>query len=523
MLSDKENILQLVALMKAHGIEDVVLCPGSRNAPIVHTISQLSEFRCHAITDERSAGFFATGLALATGKPAAVCVTSGSALLNLHPAASEAFYQQVPLVIISADRPAAWIGQMDGQTLPQPGALGSMVKMSVQLTENDKWFNNRMLNEALLECTHRTKGPVHINVPITEPFYKFHTEQLPNERIIRRIEGIYPQQIREIADLLNESSHRLIIIGQKPTDRQISPSLMHELNRGYVSLCEHLGNCGEGSIALSITDALVEGVQASTDLQPDLVITCCGHIVNKKLKQWLRKNPPRQHWHISPDGSVVDLFGCLTTVIEAQPYQFLQALAYMTIRIEETDNYTERWTELAIKAKKASSTDTPEAHAVRQLVEQLPDNAVLHLANSSSVRLALNYALPKGVTVCCNRGVNGIEGSLSSAVGYATATPDRPNFVVIGDLSFFYDQNALWNRELPKNLHILLLNNGGGAIFNTLPIPDDERSRQFIMAHHCTTAEHVAQQYGLCYQHNPENLTEFINSKKSILCEIGNR
>ena len=177
MYSDKKNILQLVALLKAHGVRKIVLCPGSRNAAIVHTLANIEDFTCYSVTDERSAGFFAIGLSLQGGGPAAVCCTSGSALLNLHPAVAEAFYQQVPLIVISADRPAAWIGQMDGQTLPQPHVFGTLVKMSVNLpevhTEEDEWFCNRLINEAILETTHHGKGPVHINVPISEPIYRF--------------------------------------------------------------------------------------------------------------------------------------------------------------------------------------------------------------------------------------------------------------------------------------------------------------------------------------------------------------
>lgn len=545
MLTNKRQILEMVALMREHGIVDAVLCPGSRNVPIVHTISQTEGFCCHALTDERSAGFFALGRALATGKTVAVCVTSGSALVNLHPAVTEAFYQQVPLLIISADRPSAWIGQMDGQTMPQTGVFGSMVKYSCCLETNDIWHVNRMVNEALLECTHRSKGPVHINVPIEEPLYEFGTEALPSVRVIRRIEGLYPDKAREIAELLHQSTKRMIIIGQKPADRQVKPAYMNELNRGYVSLCENLANCGEGSVALNITDRLMDEVvgdrrRCAGDYRPDLVITVGGHIVSKKLKNWLRQNPPKQHWHVSPEGTIADTFGCLTTVIEAEPYRFLEMLAYITIPIEEESNYPQLWRTLAAETR-TQTTNKPqdecaemggesepetggegetrisEKEIVGKLMGMLPEGAVLHLANSSSVRYAQEFPLHPSVTVCCNRGINGIEGCLSSAVGFASATPERQNFVVIGDLAFFYDQNALWNRELPDNLHILLLNNHGGEIFNTLPVPDDERTRSFVMAKHHTNAEAVAQQYGLLYMNRLEEMQEFVDKGHALL------
>lgn len=513
--------------MSSHGISDVVLCPGSRNAPICHTISQLEQYRCHAVTDERSAGFYAIGLALATQRTVAVCVTSGSALLNLHPAVAEAYYQQVPLLVISADRPAAWIGQMDGQTMQQPRALASVTKMDVDLpevhTEQELWHCNRLINEAILECTHRTPGPVHINVPISEPLYQFPVSALPKARVIQRIEGIYPDQLRQLSSLLEGTQRRMIIIGQKPSDRQIAPAFMDELSRCFVSLCEHLANTGQGSTAIVVNDALMDEVEKAS-LAPDLVITVCGHIVNKRLKQYLRKHPPRQHWHISPDGSVADLFGCLTTVVESRPYPFLQALAYLMIHIEENNPYPTLWLDAARRAHQSLAEHAPSVSSpqgiVGRLMQMLPEDSVLHLANSSVVRYAQSYPLHHSVTVCCNRGINGIEGSVSAAVGYAIATPNRPNYLVTGDLSFLYDQNGLWNNHLPQNLHILLLNSHGGRIFNTLPVPDDPHSRSFICAYHPFSAQHLAAHYGLLYFNGASHLEEFISSKQSVLLEV---
>ena len=220
MYTDKKNILQLVALLKAHRIQKIVLCPGSRNIPIVQTLVNIPEFTCYPVTDERSAGFFALGLALNGGSPAAICCTSGTALLNIHPAVAEAFYQQVPLVVISADRPAAWIGQMDGQTLPQPGVFGSLVKKSVNLpevqSEEDEWYCNRLINEALMELDHHGKGPVHINVPISEPFFKLPVTELPEARVITRYQGlnVYNKDYQPLIDRLNRYQRRMVVVGQ---------------------------------------------------------------------------------------------------------------------------------------------------------------------------------------------------------------------------------------------------------------------------------------------------------------------
>lgn len=501
MLSDKTSILQLTSLLHQHNVADVVLCPGSRNAPICHTLNISELFTCHPITDERSAGFVALGIALATQRPVAVCVTSGSALANLHPAVCEAFYQQVPIIVISADRPAAWIGQMDGQTMPQPKIFGSMVKADVCLPEvtNDEeaWYCNRLINEALLECTHHTNGPVHINVPISEPLYTFSTGQLPDARVIKRVTA-YDDP--ELYQLQKDCKNAAIIIGQLPPGGLTKTEILSEAQENnYAIIAETLSNIDADYIDANPAEIDWEKMQSI-----DLVITMGGHIINKQMKQWLRTHQPKQHWHVSPDGAIADLFCCQTLCIEARPAEFinnmpLREMDYLDIPFHRT---------------------TRVPFIFEELLEQLPENAVLHLANSSTVRYAQCCEMPPTTTVCCNRGINGIEGSMSSAVGYAMATPQKPNFLVIGDLAFFYDQNALWNTALPDNLHILLLNNGGGEIFNTLPIPSDKKSRSIICATHHTTAQSVCQQYGLKYLCGEDALDEFVAYKKSVILEI---
>ena len=248
MYSNKQNCLQVVALLKAHGVSNVVLCPGSRNIPFIQSLTNDDYFHCHAVTDERSAGFFALGLALHGGKPAAVCCTSGSALLNLHPAVAEAFYQQVPLVVLSADRPAAWIGQMDGQTLPQPGVFGSLVKYSANLpeihTDEDAWYCNRLVNEALMELNHHGKGPVHINVPFSEPFFESTTEQLPEVRVITRYQGlnVYDREYKGLIERLNQLNRRMVIAGQMSLIYLFEKKICKLLYKHFTWLTEHLSN-----------------------------------------------------------------------------------------------------------------------------------------------------------------------------------------------------------------------------------------------------------------------------------------
>ena len=289
------------------------------------------------MTDERSAAFFAIGLALHGGSPAAVCCTSGSALLNIHPAVSEAFYQQVPLVVISADRPGAWIGQMDGQTFPQPGVFGSQVKKSVNLpeihTDEDEWYCNRLINEALLELNHHGKGPVHINVPISEPLFRFTTEELPKVRVITRYQGlnVYDREYTGLIERLNNYNRRMIVAGQMNLIYLFEKKYSKLLYKHFAWLTEHTGNKTIPGIPVKNFDAALYALpeEKLEKMVPDLLITYGGHIVSKRLKQFLRKHPPREHWHVSLSGEVTDLYGSLTTVIEMDPFEFLEKIAYL--------------------------------------------------------------------------------------------------------------------------------------------------------------------------------------------------
>ena len=505
MYSDKKSILQLAALLKAHGVRKMVLCPGSRNAAIVHTFANIEDFTCYSITDERSAGFFAIGLSLQGGGPAAVCCTSGSALLNLHPAVAEAYYQQIPLIVISADRPAAWIGQMDGQTLPQPHVFGSLVKMSVNLpevhTEEDEWHCNRLINEAILETTHHGKGPVHINVPISEPIYRFTAKELPEVRVITRYQGlnVYDRDYKELIEKLNGYQKRMVVVGQMTLIYQFDKKFIKPLSKNFAWLTEHLSNQTIPALPIKNFDVAISGMdeERQEQMTPDLLITYGGHIVSKQLKKYLRTHKPKEHWHITPDGKVADLFGCLTTVIEMDPFEFLEKIAFMLDG--KPTNYPMVW-ENWCKIHPSPELPYSQISVTGDLIKALPAPCALHLANSSTVRYAQLFPLSNDVEVCCNRGVNGIEGSLSSALGYAVAS-DKLNFVIIGDLSFFYDMNALWSTHFHNNLRILVLNNEGGEIFHTLPGMDKSggTSRKFITAEHHTSARGWAEERGFLY------------------------
>ncbi len=534
MYTDKKNILQLAALLKAHGVKKIVLCPGSRNIPLVQTLANIPEFTCYPVTDERSAGFFALGMALHGGAPAAVCCTSGSALLNLHPAVSEAFYQQVPLIVISADRPAAWIGQMDGQTLPQPGVFGDLVKKSVNLpevdSEEDEWYCNRLINEALLELNHHGKGPVHINVPISEPFFLLPVNELPQARVITRYQGlnVYDKDYEPLIERLNRYQKKMIVVGQMNLIYLFDKRYTKSLYKHFAWFTENISNKTIPGMPIKNIEPLLCSMdnEALKKMKPDLLITYGGHIISKRLKKFLRKHKPAEHWHVSADGEVVDLFGSLTTIIEMDPFEFLEKISS---RMEnKTPEYPRQWEALS-KAIPQAEFDYSEMSAIGKVITGLPAPCSLHLANSSAVRYAQLFDVPQDVEILSNRGVNGIEGSLSTAIGYSTAS-DKLNFIIIGDLSFFYDMNALWNNNYGSNIRILMLNNSGGEIFHALPgLELHDNAKSFVIANHAASAKSWAEDRGLeymCAHNNNElenNLTHFLEpsiTSRPMLLEV---
>ena len=504
MFSVKKNVLQTVALLKAYGINQVVICPGSRNAPLIQTFSSDSFFDCHIIVDERNAGFYAIGIIQYTSQPVAVCCTSGSALLNLAPAVSEAYYQRLPLIVLSADRTPEWIGQMDGQTIPQPNVFGTLVKKAINLPEikdeTEEWYCNRLINEALIASISETR-PVHINIPISEPLFDSSEEKLPQ---VRKINYTIPNKnidIHPFVDKWNQSQRRFIIIGQQQKDEEFTKTLENLVKKSdCVVLNEHISNCNT-DVFISNFDALLYVLNENklNDYKPDLVIYAGGHITSKRLKHYLRQNKPESFWYISENIEVIDTFQSLTDLIEMKPKNFFISLS-QNMNEEKEKPFYDLW--------KTSSEQIPEPETsisfsdlsvTGEFLKRLPNGSLLHLANSSTIRNGQLFNLDKSIKVYSNRGVNGIESTLPSTIGFASAS-DKLVYLLVGDLSFFYGLNALWNISHIKNLRILLINNGGGGIFHLLPGLNKSSSlKEYVSASHNTSAEKWIEASGLYY------------------------
>ena len=468
MYSNKENVNILTSLLVAHGVRHAVACPGSRNSPIVHNLNECPDITCYPVTDERSAGFYALGMSQALGEPVVVCVTSGTALLNLAPAVAEAYYQHIPLVVISADRPPQWIDQLDGQTLPQPDALGRFVAKAVSLPEprddEEHWYCNRLVNEALLV----RYAPVHINVPITEPFFDFTMPSLPSERRIALLPSVISDAtLGDVCRMFINARRPMLIAGQPMNPNLDETVLLVEDDERYV---------------------------------PDFVLYIGGSIVSKRVKRFLRK--ARETWVVNATGEVTDTFMNLTHVVQGDGEVVADQIRVLLE--QQPHPFVQKWEQLLTKVRQASlayEPDYSEMAAVKWFERSVGEKerskeACFHYANSSAIRLANIYA---NHHVWCNRGVNGIDGSLSTAAGFSCVTGDLV-FCVIGDLSFFYDSNALWNQNLKGNFRILLLNNGRGGIFNMLKGLEQSPARdKFVAAEHHTSAENICRQNDVAY------------------------
>ena len=512
MYSNKENVNILTALLVAHGVRHAVVCPGSRNAPIVHNLNECPDIACYPVTDERSAGFYALGMSQALTKPVCVkepvvvCVTSGTALLNLAPAIAEAYYQRWPLVVISADRPPQWIDQLDGQTLPQPDAVGRFVAKAVSLPEprddEERWYCNRLVNEALLKS--REGFPVHINVPIAEPLFSFTTQTLPVQRKIELIGSLMNNRLfhETFLSAFFQARKPMVIVGQTYFDDSCMAADLYEIGAYAVVLSESLTN----TVERCHFDEVLPLLEGDDSYKPDFILYLGGTLVSKRLKRFIRGLSDVSVWSVSEDSAVYDTFMHLTGIIKGSVYE---ATVLLMDAIEQstathTETFVERWNRLLQRASAHADAYEPaysQMAAVKWFERRVGEKKIckkasFHYANSTAIRLANIYACHY---VYCNRGVNGIDGSLSTAAGFSLVS-EHEVYCVIGDLSFFYDQNALWNQNLKGNFRVLLLNNGKGGIFNMLPGLEQSPVRDsFVAASHQTSAEGICQQNHVVY------------------------
>lgn len=503
--SSKRSIQILAHLLKEYGIFDIVISPGSRNAPLAIHFSETDELNCYSIVDERSAGFVAMGMAKSTKKPVALSCTSGSASANYYPAVTEAFYQNTPLLLLTADRPTDFVDIFDGQTIRQKDLYQQHSYGDFQLLEdsmeNADDENFAIIKKAIEVCFEK-QGPVHINIPLKEPLYNMVSE-LPNfppiEKTIR--ENGYELSPNLVAEW-NTSKRIMILVGTRGYSEELEMQLSQLVkNHSVVILKEANSNLKHDKFFAHIDRYIFNfNDEDFKTYAPDLLITIGQNVVSKKVKQFLRKAQPKNHWHIDEVWHP-DTFFALTEKVKATPEKFFAKLL-KSISLEPS-SYFNLWDVLRDKrdlkhTEYCVQTRFSDFKLFEMLSHQIPENINLHISNSSAIRYAQLFDFQKN-NIYCNRGTSGIDGSTSTAMGFAIKD-EKQTILVTGDMSFFYDINGLWNNYIPPYTRIIVFNNGGGDIFKIIPGPSSTNAMdEFILTKHHKSAEHLANHFGFAY------------------------
>lgn len=547
----KKRLAQL--LLQAcveHNIEKVVISPGSRNAPLTLGFVNHTEISAYSIVDERCAAFFALGLAQQSGKCVALLCTSGSALLNYYPAIVEAYYSRVPLLVISADRPEHLIDIGDGQTIRQKGVFSNHIRFQTNLktdtlSESDKQnqlhTNNAEKIVTALETAKKKMGPVHINIPFDEPLYETIDELYDFGSLVKRSdpkftnsllkeEPLLVDELQKYADVWNSSSRKMVLVGSNFPDELIAVQMQHLIKDPSVIILTETTSNLSGSKYINCIDQLIFSFDEAQfeDFQPDILLTFGGMVVSKRIKQFLRNYRPKEHWHIDAYGAL-DTYHSLSHHFEISPQLFFSQFFFLT-KIMQSD-YQDKWYRLKqqrIKTHKKylDQVEFSDIKVFDILLNSLPDSCNLQLANSSIIRYSQLFDVKPSIRVFCNRGASGIDGSTSTAIGAAVASSEQTIFIT-GDISFFYDSNALWNKYIPSNFRVVLVNNGGGGIFKIIPGPKKSEALDFFETSHQLTAEHLCGMFDVTYlkADNTRELqgnlaTFYAPSERPVLLEI---
>lgn len=514
-----QPIIDLVALCAEQGITHAVISPGSRSAALTMAFARQTSIKTVVVMDERSAGFIALGIAQQLKKPVALVCTSGSAGYNFAPAVVEAFFQHIPLLVLTADRPKEWIHQQDGQTIFQNDLYGKHSKKSFDLLssyngKDSNWYSNRVVNEAILLTTEQPFGPVHINVPIEEPFYPLENEEYAASTVIRKIEKIRakstlsPDTWNELTEELKSQPRVLVAVGQQEYKKELSDAL-GKISGSIPVLGDVISNLGKGEYFISKQDAFLSDDKAAL-LKPDLLITFGKSFISKSFKEFIRKNKPQFHWHVGEDVNLVDTFQTLTKLIPVSPEYFLEELSNRIGNQSNRDRLSYDYYSNWLLANRSATdlqqnyislqTELSDLTAFEFILQGLKSESQLHVANSMSIRYVNLLGLKRnGIEVFANRGTSGIDGCVSTAIGAALVNK-KETYLFVGDVAFLYDRNGFLINSLPDNLKIIIFNNQGGTIFRLIdgPSKQPELSEFFETRHHFS-AGRTAADSGITY------------------------
>lgn len=518
MIRPAVNKIAEIACKK--GLRHIVLAPGSRSAPISLAFIRYKGIKTFVVPDERSAAYIALGMSLANNNPVGLVCTSGTASLNFYPAIAEAFYQQVPLVVFTADRPPEWIDQQDGQTIRQHNLYGRHVKESFTfpLSDNhtdESWYGERIISEAINKSVTVPEGPVHINLPFQEPLYPEKNEVYAYPEVTKTISRFAPEPVldekswTELSEKWAGFGKIMILSGQGRSHEHLSDNLIRFTDRFSLPvLGDLISNLPVGYNNLISRQELIllkSDIHYLNELKPDLLITFNLSVLSKNTKLFLRKFKASQHWHIGQGDSPPDTFQSLTCHLPVSAaYFFETAVRYFDNR-NINKEYLTWWKTAERDSVRISCSFFPaqlfsELEAVKIILDHLPDQSNLHLANSMPVRLVNYFGLSgKKIEVFANRGTSGIDGCNSTAVGAAIQSKCL-NILITGDMAFFYDRNAFWHSHVPSNLFIILLNNHGGGIFRIIDGPSGlPELDDYFETHQNLYAENTAKDFGMEY------------------------
>lgn len=469
-ISNKTAVQSVLFHLQDLGIRNIVYSPGSRNAPFAIGLDGNPNFDVHIKVDERSAAFYALGIAQQTHKPVVLICTSGTAPLNYAPALAEAFYQEIPLIVITADRPFESINQSEGQCINQVGIYNNFIKRQCSLIEEansseDVIANHALVGEVILDSIQFPKGPVHINVPFYEPLY------LETDNYDSNTQKTFVSEQHAIALPVVSYDPKLsylVLMGQN-SDASIADWVKKLVALPNVMVMTETHSNGHAGGAIDCIDRWVMAQSKTTldNLHWDVVISLGHNIISRKIKTIVRQRA-KAHWSVQWQQDPIDTYRLKPQVFNCSISQFLK-IWLDGVHIDQK-NLTNEMAPPSVNAdleQYFSSRPFSDLKLFHVLSQTWPIRAQVQMGNSSVVRYIQLFDQRSDLSFFGNRGVSGIDGSTSTAVGAAVAS-SVPVVFVTGDLSFLYDANGLWHSPWPANLKIIVVDNGGGGIFKII-------------------------------------------------------
>ncbi|MCH5234656.1 MAG: 2-succinyl-5-enolpyruvyl-6-hydroxy-3-cyclohexene-1-carboxylic-acid synthase [Muribaculaceae bacterium] len=541
----KEFCSVLFNVLLQHGVRNVVCSPGSRNTPLLIAAASRVSMKKYFAIDERSAAFLGLGLAMVKQEPVALICTSGTALLNYAPAVAEAYYQGLPLIVVSADRPIQWIDQDDSQTLRQDNALCNYVKNSYTIPalgeDNDEmtWYVNRITNDAVLEACGGKPGPVHINIHLSEPLNIKKEKKESKPRIINEFKGdsIANKEIISSLACKISNSKVLLVVGFGLPDSYLQKSLSDFSKFPNIAvMAETISNLHFKTEDYSVDTVLTAfNIEELEKISPDIIISLGGSLISRKLKEYLRRIKDKcEHWSVGYFHTTSDPFMSLSLKIEVEPSRFFRNLSKSLNKIkiaENVINYKKWWTEKRAEAIEKKNnfiahSDWSELKAFNLLLNKIPTDYNLFFSNGTPIRYAqiIKYRLPHASY--CNRGVSGIDGTLSTAIGASLAYKGN-TILISGDLSLAYDVGALGIKEIPQRFKIIVIDNQGGGIFRFIPSTSELKEREeYLCQPPLLPLKDLAHGYGWNYSEASDEkslsnaISEFLKSSNKAILKI---